>query len=427
MAFWKRILSPVPFLLTVGLAVGLQFLEFKGLLAGPEGVVYGWYLALLHRAPKDLPAIVTVEIDDDAYQACFGGVSPLNPDRMGEILEGILPGMQPPQEDVYIPVMGVDIITDSTSVDYRGLLAKNGEIKVAKVWAAAAERSSGDPDTFASWFFGKPRKEVIQPTRVLGREASALPSDVLWAVPSYPQDEDLRVRRFPRRVDLLVNRPVNGSANGSGSDQPTVVTRNSWAREIAVQHCVRRNCTVEADEEAGEESLLAFDGGLQRYPVSELFDCSQQHAQPRPEKIREMWAFVVAKRALILLGGTFGSARDSYMTPKGAMPGLHINAYAIQSEVAHNGIHEAPRWIVILSDVLLGFVLSSFFHGSGRLRPMLVKSGLAIAGVVLLSMVVFMMGYLWLTCVGIAFGKTIELFREIWEKDPVVMAESHHP
>ena len=75
---------------TLFLLIVMQFLEYRGLLAGPEGAVLD---RLLRRSPADpasgLSPVITVEIDDAAYRACFDPTSPLDPNVVVGLVKGV--------------------------------------------------------------------------------------------------------------------------------------------------------------------------------------------------------------------------------------------------------------------------------------------------------------------------------------------------
>ena len=76
----------------------------------------------------------------------------------------------------------------------------------------------------------------------------------------------------------------------------------------------------------------------------------------------------IAKGQIVLLGGAWGSARDFHETPIGRIPGLLVNAFAVEAEINGTGIHES-RLTVIFYDIVIGLVVAWIAWLLGRCPP----------------------------------------------------------
>jgi CHASE2 domain-containing sensor protein len=90
----------------LGLALFVQLLEFYGWLASPEGILLNLFLGGIPLHASTSPAaIATLEVDDQAFDQCFGGHSPMNPEGIKKLVDRAL--------EARPRAVGVDIITDS--------------------------------------------------------------------------------------------------------------------------------------------------------------------------------------------------------------------------------------------------------------------------------------------------------------------------
>lgn len=403
-------------LIVLLLALGMQFLEFYGILAGPEGIltdVFLQYIPLPRRGQGavDDVRIVTLEIDNAAYKSCFRNASPLDPGILTTIFETLTAANASPGP----ALIGVDIITDSVSDQKLQGLAKIPKPRF--VFAAGADVSNVDRERITDWISGAEHPMLAQPSGVLGKDdPSQLDPAVIWAIPAFPRDEDLRLRRFPRSIEVALH-PGN------------TPTQFSWAKAVAKTYCdITNHCTLDPQ---GEQVLLSFfkpaveDGN--RFRLQDLFACSSTpHGKatitildkPVPQRWPQFRAALTQLPPTILLvGGTFSAGRDTYETPVGPLPGLLMNAYAIQAEFMHNGVDEVPPGWALLLDILLGFLIVGIFAGRGNsIRSKITWCGAGILAGFLGSAAAFAWGFLWFSCIGVAVGVVIHLFIEIFRE-----------
>jgi CHASE2 domain-containing sensor protein len=98
--------------------------------------------------------------------------------------------------------------------------------------------------------------------------------------------------------------------------------------------------------------------------------------------MRELFESRVKDRA-VLIGGTFGSV-DIHESPRGPMPGLRINAYAVEAQIQSPAFYAVNQPLALLLDVLLAlifvFVELRIEHWHGKLPGWLPKNDLVLFG-----------------------------------------------
>jgi len=402
-AEWKSILWGALLVLV------MQGLEYGGWISGMEGRVldayqrrpFGWF-----ETPE--PPIVLVEIDDAAYQACMGGTSPMPPERIQWLLDSLFASVRP-------RTVGVDILTDSPQHNYGGLLQwQRTHAPTTVVWATPPLAQTSMVPAFPLWMIGREEELFVQPAKVLGQQPfedgklEQGESRNRWAVPVFPKDDDLRLRKFPREVHLVLDNKIEVG--------PT------WAMKLAE---VNR-----AEPSAGEndipEVLIAFYKPIQaRYSVSQLFECKQP---AKPTAALAEFARVVTKDpgTIVLVGGTWATSGDFHYTPGGKLPGLEVNALALRAELKGERVHEPPRWMMVVLDFAVSIMIVLAFYRGTRVRAMMRNSARVVFVVFLLSRGLFSFGYIWLSWIGVVIGFAPHLLVEIYRKDPTVSEHSHH-
>jgi hypothetical protein len=386
----------------LGLALAMQFVEYFGWVAGPEGKLLDVFLSSGSRAadPKP-PLFVTIEIDDKDYENCFI-YSPMDPRGINSIVRSVVSAAP--------KVIGVDIITDSPQKEDE---AKYENLPKADniVWAAGAQRSTLDePQTFWDWITG-PQPLAVQPTRVLGKDIDR--ANVKWALPVYPRDEDWHVRRLPRRMIVP-----------GGKEKP------SWATTIAQLY---RGLPEEAGESGPEEIFLArIPQTIKPYKLSDLFTCTpRQRGQidivEKPDAIEDFRHS--ANGGIVLIGGTFANARDYYPTWQGMTSGLRINVNAIAAELAGSLITEIKPFPRLVCDLLIGMLIFAVFDFPWKSRSLNLRIAASLGGIgfalLLAAIVLYWRNLVWFSIVGIAIGMVLHVFVEIWKEDLQIEHEQH--
>ncbi len=317
--------------------------------------------------------------------------------------------------------IGVDIITDAP-IDYSGIRAElvkpAGEFQNETiVWAAAAERTMRDPLWFGTWLWGEHDPLVVQPSRVLGQDATDPESNgIHWAVPVFPMEEDLHLRRFPRKLAVLV------------SNHTVPVSEPSLASRLVQEYC-RAGQGHHCDVRARDDDVLftANESGITHL----LVECDTGKNCPRQGAVKIQFggSSQAGKLhgAIVLIGGTFHQAKDFYNTPVGRnVSGLAINAYAVRAELAGWDLAETSPWFAILLDLAIGVgIVFVFSRNWSSLRPMIAASFLMVPAALLLSAMAFWLGFIWLSSIGVAVGLMPHVILEIWRMNPEISQAVH--
>lgn len=393
------------------LALGMQFLEYHGWLAGIEGRVLDWFLRNTSRVQVVSPdsPVLTVEIDDDSYRDCFGATSPLDANVLAQMIRMLAKGT-----DHGPKIIGVDILTDSERDDQRGAYkglaeefkSEPGEGKQKIVWASGGEDSRVEGASFGKWLLGRPDIVIVRPSNVLAIEPARLQVErIEWGLPVFPRDEDLRLRRYSRHIEVSSD-PKNSLLSEPGPN---------WARTIATDYCeTTRRCTVKDDAEEVFVSSGVQIG--QRFAAHNVFRCSPDKQVGQGTD----WGALTrnfAMPTILLLGGTYANGRDTYETPDGPVSGLRINAYAIQAELDGATISEAWRPLTVLGDLCMGTLVVYVFWKQTKVRRMIELSGASILLALLLSLGMFELGKVWLSCIGVALGVVLHMILEVYKMD----------
>jgi CHASE2 domain-containing sensor protein len=390
MAWWPQIapskatLIRAVSVLTITLAV--QYAEYEGLFANIEGGVLDLFL---RRTQAKESSTVVVQIGDEAYRACFGSQSPLNPYRIASVVKAL--------QSAAPSVIAVDILTDEVpaaeSSAYRDLAAQIGK-PPQTVWIAGSEKQRVVTADFFAWLIGARDEIIIRPTRILGYEPGTLPRTG-WAVSVSASDEDLRLRRLPRRV-----------AMSSDPDDPATIEQgSSLARTVAEIYCRSHSCKLDHKNE--NEVYFSYGWPSQHFDVERLFHCPQM--EPTGPLWEEFAAHAVGK--IVLVGGTFS---DIHATPVGRIAGVDISAHAINSEINGTNVAEVPRYAVVALDLLVGCFIVVIFASSLNIRAKIVASLALTAMASLTSVILMWRGLVWLTWIGVAVGLFPHIVWEIY-------------
>ena len=327
------------------IAVVMQVLDYRGCLASAEGIAADRFLRFDWERSR-LPRIVTVTIDDHYYNTHFEGMSPLDPRKVMPIVGGI--------RDAGAFIVGVDLLTESA--DYAGLVEQRPELRGdAFVWAAAPRQSPRvEPASFPSWLIGGDDRIFAQPGKVLGQDAptpalSASPAQkVLWGIPVFPVEEDRAIRRVPR----------------VWQDDGTGVPVRTFAAEVRRAYCEKRmlrSCDDESDEVF--VSYRSVASLTPTYTVEQILDCREDQT--------DVWtcspkADSPLKDAIVLLGGTFSDSRDFFDTAAGRIPGLILNAHAVQAFLHGPAVTGLGQPAIFFLDVIIGLVIVLLTRKPGR-------------------------------------------------------------
>lgn len=385
---------PSAFVWLVLILLGVQWLEYSGWLAGPTGRLLNILLSHGSSRSDGSPSrpVVTVEIDDHAYTSCFSETSPMNPTLIQALVARVL--------EAGPPVIGVDILTDSQkySALYRDMAKTFRNSKV--IWAAGAHRARVHAPSYFPWLIGMKDEIVADPTSVLGYESgSSELNPPYWAIPLFPRDDDSAIRRLPLQVTMSadVDRPDLG------------VKAPHWAHLVASEYCAwllrDQRWRYTCPDMSSDEVLIPYgDEPPFRFSMDQFFQCDAHlnTIKYKPE-FEKLFKDTVRNRA-VLIGGTFSGSGDFHESPIGRIPGLLVNAYAVE-QVQGGGfyaIRQPWAWIIDLAlGLFFAFLGPVVERRSGSETHLLVLFGGVVLSVVLVVSVSVWEFFTWRYILGI--------------------------
>jgi CHASE2 domain-containing sensor protein len=273
------------------------------------------------KTPRDARHVVLVTITDDDYQNLFSAHSPLRPSMLKLIIDAILAG-EP-------AVVGVDVLTADVDPALFEDLRKRQVI-----WAQDARPESG-PTGHA-----QPQRWRLE--RVLGRDALA--PGIKTGLAVFPRDRDGLIRRSFREFESQVE---NGSIV-----RPTL----AWAlvREYCRSVGGAPGCKSDTTEEGahkGDALWMNFAGdrySFRKIAAGAVYDSWTKHQEAPSRDF---------KGAIVILGGTFAAARDSYRTPVGELAGVELMAFAVESELEARGIRQSNAALMLSAEFVISILL----------------------------------------------------------------------
>lgn len=333
---WKRLMRAVPVILFLSLLMWL--FGRLGVLHKLETVVMDAQMKLSLLPTESEVVIVDITTEDYKDKSLFNGSSPLNPQKLKELIDAIARG-EP-------TVIGIDI--DTSAPQFKNDF-KVENWKPHIVW----EREVAKLPENASIKV----KEKPEPLDVLGGSKDLDPANNSTGVALLIDDEDNVTRRYRRLIPTTA---------GDLPSFPWAVITAFWKKD---EH----------------EKLDKLQGSTDDLLIMYFGDRSGSHRlRLRASKVLELsrnWpANSPIGKKIVLLGGSYLDL-DRHDTPLGWMSGLNVMANVIETELVTKleaGTHKAPNKIaVFVLEVFEGFVLILLFH-IVRLRIALLLSLLVI-------------------------------------------------
>jgi CHASE2 domain-containing sensor protein len=266
------------------------------------------------QSQHDPTNIVIVAITDDDYRTLFHNSSPLDPQVLSRIIDGIAVG-QP-------VVVGVDLDTSGNSFERFNSSTDWPPV----VWAEDARQQGHDLIPVLS-----------------NALDNARPGADTTGLAQVPEDSDGVVRRYVREFS---------SGNMRVKSFP-------WA---VVEACARARPSLCGD--STHLLSLPLEGGLYLNFAGERYNFAFLSAGDVLKIAGEDgWKTNgPLKGRIALLGGSYSAGRDRYVTPVGQMSGVQLNAQAIESELKGGGIRAFNKVSAICLEIVCGFVLVSVHY-----------------------------------------------------------------
>jgi CHASE2 domain-containing sensor protein len=242
--------------------------------------------------------VFVVSITDEDYKGLFGGSSPLNPQKVEQIIAAIVhSGAR---------LLGVDLDTSGWSP--RDVAAVPKGIPI--VWAREYSEENSKMEN------------------VLGSNDPG----VCFGLPAYTPDEDGVIRHY----------------------QP-VVTLPGGGKEFSFAARLLATCEAKPTESEGggeEGKLINYLGGSNAFGHLSAGALLTLSAVPSWSESKNP-----LRGKIVLLGGAFRAARDKFYTPAGRMDGVDIIAHTIESESPGGEVKTPGSVFFFATDLLLGLSL----------------------------------------------------------------------
>ncbi len=273
--------------------------------------------------------IVIVGITDEDYESLFGGRSPLEPQTVERLVNGIANGKP--------TIIGVDVDTSDKSFD---------ELRPQEKWP---------PVVWAEDDLERNRAALAGRSFKAGRNSVG--------VALVPEDSDGVVRRYTREFE-------------SGNDR---IPSFPWALLKACVDAQAQACLKIRQGKLGETDnklMLNFSG--ERYDFAfisagSLLKISEGAGWKGNSPLRDRIA---------LLGGLYRAGRDTHVTPIGQMSGVQLTAQVLESEIGGGGIRPINEFLAVILEMACGFFLVSLHYRLGH-------SSVPLIGIILASFSIF--------------------------------------
>ncbi len=311
----RRLLKELP---VIGVAILLTFIfSNAGLLRKFETTALDVTMRLRHRRTHSDVAVV--RITDQAYESSFGGKSPLDPAQLQELIEAIARGRP--------RLIAVALDTSAPAFKEMGL-PPAPPLGPPIVWARNGVYSN-----------------VRQRFHLLGVLGGKDPKPPAGAI-LFMKDDDGVIRRYTRLCKTY-----------EGTEEKL---DQSFPWEVIKQLSDERTKGLKESE---EELIINFVGsGRVNMPADEILRQSSDEGY-RTEGI--------LKDKIVILGGDY-AAQDEHDTPAGWALGVEVLAQMIETELEGGGTRPASTVVILLLEVLDGFIVLVLFRLLGLGKALLV-------------------------------------------------------
>jgi hypothetical protein len=337
--------------------------------------------SLLRLNPISPQETILVDINDADYKnpQLFNARSPLNAQILDELLEDI--------SAAAVKAIVVDIDTSDKSFLPLKDQKKHPYHGKNIIWGEAAsswDDSSGTTMTPAN----DDELPPLVPAGVLGSVDS---KNVNAGIAVMTPDRDGILRDYPRTVKLVVP-----STDAAGHVQPLAL----GSKETLPWKCVVEVAANSVESKTPKDNmvLFRFSFDANKYPGFSAGDVLQM-CKSRSSAFADL-----AQDKIVLVGGTYGAARDRYATPIGPVDGLKLIGFAIETHLQNKEIKEPPAYAEVFADIACGvlFMIASCLLSGQMLLLVALPLGMLLAFVA--SLLTFNYGSMWVNFVPIVAG-----------------------
>ena len=296
------------------------------------GEYFGWFdqfekgatdwLARQRRFTSTSEEIIVVGIGEDDYREPFKSTSPLPAEPLLNIMRKLAQACP--------AVIGVDIV-DAPHLDAAPGPCKTAPRIIYARTAKSIDVAQGRAPGFLEWFHGGEIPEIEM-------EGPAPADTRAVGIPVFPMDRDGMVRAYARTVRAVF----------SSTPQPKDLRTLNAA--LVEGYCeVMKERGNESHKcrgyEAGRETFLFGRWGENHLIPLDASEILREGFEKSSSSLRDK---------IVLLGGKFSAARDSYATPNGTYYGVDLLAFAIDSDLNRYGVSEIEPWLALIWDLLIG-------------------------------------------------------------------------
>jgi CHASE2 domain-containing sensor protein len=295
-------------------------------------------------SPTAPAAVKVVRIDTADYRRIFGATSPLNRDRVTEIIRAIA---------AHRPlVIGIDI----ESVD--------------PWYATFPERINGVPLVWSRKFSCQGNASMT----------AACPADERIPVPAAgrPTPDSLRagIIMLPLEQDGSFRRYTRFSR-----------TRDGIHPAFSTVLLLRAGRAVEPESPDASRFIRFRRSSKADSAYTAQWVLGRGAASGSPSH--------VFRNKIVLLGGTYGQERNHYPTPLGDLAGVEVVAQIVETELEGGGQRTPPAWRFFIIQCLAGFGIVMVFHRRDLKSAFRISVVLALVAAPVISWLVFGTWRLW--------------------------------
>ena len=338
-------------------------------------------------------AVAVIDIDNEDYKELFGGVSPLNRERLFELVNAIAKGGP--------SVIGVDIDT-SPAQFAQG--ANTLKCKCAIVW----------------------EQEVAEIPETVGADTTLKLLPILGGRTDTGNTQTSEPR-ISSGIPILIDDPEDGTTRRYQryfATEPDMYPSFSSAIAIAYSSQTGKPLVPALTSPSREERLIRFSGDHEgsyriRMTASKLLELSQT------------WSTGASpiKGRIVLLGGSY-MGEDFHQTPLGHMKGVEVLANVIETELNGGGAKAPSRAAGYLLEVFEAFGLILLFHFFSMRKALLLSCAVIPVLALICSWVAYRewthFGHFILVLVGLLLFELYEHFRRHQFPEVIARGPSGH-
>ena len=208
-----------------------------------------------------------------------------------------------------------------------------------------------------------------------------------------PPDEDFRLRKLLRKVNVSANPESSAPAY----ERPT------WASAVVQTYCETPSSGCFTHDAKSEVYVSYGFQQPKRFDTADVFQCAaNDNWTPSGLLAQDFTKAISERHVVILIGGGFAESKDFHETPIGRIPGVLMNAYAIQAELSGVTISAVPRPLTLPLDVLVGLGVARMSRKTKSLGAVILTAAGSIIAAIVTSAFLFWSGFFWVSFIGVA-------------------------